>query len=214
MAINDVYGVTTVSGFTGNIAEQTYFYELVSGSGSASAADLATEFRDEVVPLILDIIQTDVPLYSTRTVNLFDDADWEEYLYSTAPTGTRVGQAMPPFVVAGFKSAKPTSSQAPARKRYGSLSESDVQGNGLQDVSSYFDALDALAAKLGEPMITGTANTYNPVIVKRISYTTSGGKTAYRLPEGQFESITFPATNWQWTNIVTSQITRKLGRGI
>lgn len=214
MAIGDIYGITLVSGFAGNIAEQVFFYELTSGSSSASAPDLAAEFRDEAVPLIGNVIQTDVPIYSTRTVNLFDDVDWEEFVYNPVITGARVGQAMPPFVVAAFQSAKPSSSQAPARKRFGALSESDVQGNGLQDVSAYFTALTALATKLGEPMITGTGNTYNPVIVKRIKYTTTGGKTAYRLPESLVEAITFPAVNWSWDNIVTSQITRKLGRGI
>jgi len=211
--LNDILSVTLSSGFTGNQADQMFFYKFTSG-GSGNASDLATEFRDEVVPLIAAILQNQVPIFHTRTVNLFNDADWEDFPISPAEMGTRTGQPLPPINVAAFKSAKPSSSQAPARKRFGALSESDVQGNGLQDVSGFFAALNALATKLGEAMVTGTGNTYEPVIVKRIAYTAPSGKKAYRLPASQAEADDFPAINWGWDNVVTSQITRKLGRGI
>lgn len=212
-ALNDILGLTLSSGFTGNQADQIFFYKFVSG-GSGSASDLDIEFRSEVVPLIAAILQEDVPIFQTRTVNLFNDADWKETLISPIVMGTRTGEPLPPINVAAFKSAKPSSSQAPARKRFGALSESDVTGNGLQDVSGFFTALDALAVKLGEDMVTGTGNTYEPVIVKRIPYLAPSGKKAYRLPASQAEADDFPAINWSWDNVVTSQITRKLGRGI
>jgi len=211
--LNDILSITISSGFTGSQADQAFFYKFISG-GSGSASDLSIEFRDEVVPAIADILQEDQPIFHARTVNLFNDSDWNDYPISPAIMGTRAGQALPSINVAGFKSAKPSSSQAPARKRFGSLSESDVQGNGLQDVTGYFDALDALAVILGEDMVTGTGNTYSPVIVKRIAYTTTGGKIAYRLPGSQSESVSLPAINWTWDNVVTTQVTRKPGRGI
>jgi len=213
MAATDVYGVTISSGFTGQIAEQIYFYEQANSAGGSGASDLAAEVIATLIPLIADVIQTDVPFVNVRTVCLFNAADWDDTNIGGAITGTRTGQAMPGFVVAAFKSAKPTSSQAPARKRFGNLSESDVQGNGLQDVSGYFTALNTLATGLGAALVGASSATYDPVIVKRIGYVTPGGKDAYRLPATLGECVTFPAINWTWSNVVTSQITRKIGRG-
>jgi len=213
MAVSgDYLSVTLKSGFTGNIADQAFFYKFVSGS-SGSASDLAAEFRDEVVPLLAAILQNQVPIRSTRTVNLFNNADWEDFPITPNEMGTRSGEPLPPINVVGFLSAKPTSSQQPARKRFGAISEADVTGNGIQNTSGYFAALDALAVKLGEDMVTGTGNTYEPIIVKRIAYTAPSGKKAYRLPENSGEGVDFPAIGWGWSNVATSQITRKLGRG-
>jgi len=214
MAVNDVYSIKMRSGFAGSNGLQMFTYKVLSETTGATAPLVAAEFRADVVPAILDILQEDQPVYNVRTVNLFDDVDWEDYNYGTTPLGTRAGQALPSINVAGFESAKPSSSQDPARKRFGALSESDVQGNGLQDVSGYFAALNALAAQLGANLTDTAGNIYQPVVVKRIKYTTPGGKEAYRLPEGQFESVTFGAINWSWDNVVTSQVTRKPGRGI
>jgi len=216
MALNDLFVLTLTMGIEGGLMKLPFSYRSANSSLLSSSADLRGAFFDDVIPLIAGVVVGLTEFSKIETVNLFDIADFDEYNYPTPAFGTRTGQALPFFNAAAFVSQKPVVGQRPARKRFGYLSESDVQGQGLQDVSGYFAALDALAAQLGANLTTLVGTEYEPQIIKRIKYTTPSGKDAYRFPNSPAEAAGgfFPAINWTWSNIVTSQITRKFGRGI
>lgn len=216
MALNDLFVVTLTMGVDGGLMKLPFSYRSANASLLASSVDLREAFFDDVIPLIAGVVVSLTQFSRIDTLNLFDPADFDEYIYPSPAFGTRTGQSLPFFNAAAFKSQKPEAGQRPARKRFGYLSESDVQGQGLQDVSGYFAALDALAAQLGTNLTRLTGTEYEPQIIKRIKYTTPSGKDAYRFPNSpeEAEDGYFPAINWTWSNIVTSQITRKFGRGI
>lgn len=216
MAANDLFVLTLTMGVEGGLMKLPFSYRSVNSSLTTSSADLRDAFYDDVIPLIAGIVVGLTEFSRIDTVNLFEPEDFDEFIYPSPAFGTRTGQSLPFFNAAAFKSAKPKAGQAPARKRFGYLSESDVQGQGLQDVSGYFAALDALATQLGTNLTPLTGAEYEPEIIKRIPYTTPSGKTAYRFPNSAVEAgeNRWKAKDWTWSNIVTSQITRKFGRGI
>lgn len=214
MTINDIYIVSVRSGAAGSEMLQDFAYTVTGAASPSDAEEVRTAFIDQVVTAWVDVIQFQTELTRFVTRNLFDPADWEEYIPAAPILGQRAGQALVLFAAAAFKSRKPTSSQQPARKRFGYLSEDDVQGGGLQNTLGYFAALDDLATELGSDLAPISGNFYSPTIVKRIPYTTPGGNTAYRYPANLGEAVVFPALDWQWSSVVTSQVTRKAGRGM
>jgi len=214
MAANDVYSVTVNGSAFGNAVINVFFYKADSGSGSADSEELRAVWRSGVEGPMCDILSNQYGLLSIDTLNLFDNSDFENWITGSVIDGNRTGEAAPNFVVVKFKSAKPTSSQQPARKAFSPLSENDING-GIVNSGTYSTTnLTALATVLGQDLVGGAGSIFTPVIVKRIPYTTTGGNPAYRLPASLGESVTFPATSWTWDTSLSPQATRKLGRGI
>lgn len=214
MAANDIFMVTLKTGVTGSYMRNVFFYQVTPASSNAGAPDLRVRFDADVVAKQKAITSTSTPYLGIDIVNLFNNADFENYLYSPAGAGARTGETMPLFNTIKFKSAKPTSSQQPARKAIGFLSESDVNGGLIITGGAYQTACNAYAAQLGTNLVFGGTTTFAPVIVKRIPYITEDGKKAYRVPTNISEAVTYPAINWQLDTILKPQVTRTPGRGI
>lgn len=213
MAANDVYSVTVKMGEPGAQVINVFFYQASPSSASATAIGLRTSFDAAVRVAMQGILSTGLFFNSIDTVNLFDNSDFENYLYAVRPAGLRPGQIIPSFNAFKFKSAKPTSSQQPARKAFGYISETDVGGSSIVTGGSFQTAANTLATQLGTNLVLAGPMTFQPVIVRRIPYTTPSGKPAYRLPEGLGESTTFPAINWSYDTVIRPQVSRTFGRG-
>jgi len=213
MPANDVYSVTMTSGLTNAIVVNVFFYKAAAGATTASASLLRQAFATGVQLPMEAIVTTSTPFVKIDVKNLFDDADFEQFLYSPQPTGDRTGDTISFFVALKFKSAKPTSSQQPARKAVGYISASDVAGGQIGSDVTYRGLIDDVATAFGATLTDGSANDYVPSIVKRIPYTTPGGNPAYRLPTNSGETVSFPAVNWQWDPVLKPQVSRTVGRG-
>lgn len=214
MAINDLYIVSMRSGVPGNEMLQDFAYQVTGAAAPSDAAEVRAAFITQVVTAWVDCIQFETPITKFVTRNLFDNADWEEYTPAAPIMGQRAGQATIIFACIAFKSRKPASNQQPARKRIGYLSEDDTQGTIAQNVLGYYAALDDLAIELGSDLAPASGNFYSPRVIKRVPYTTPGGKPAYRYPTNPGEAVSFPAIDWSYDVFVTSQITRKKNRGM
>lgn len=213
MAANDVYLITFVGGNEYSTTENTFTYRANSANPDASAIELGEVFREDVVPAIRAILAAEWGCLNMTVKNLFDDSDFEQYVFSSSFPGLRSGETLPFFVTLNFKSAKPSLSQDPARKLMGWLSNSDILGQVVVDNAGYFAVLNAFAAALGATLTGANSSGFLPVVTKRIKYITPKGKVAYRLPENSGEATTLPAINWGYDPFIDHRTTRKIGRG-
>lgn len=218
MPLNDLYVLTldTVTG-DGVVMRQDFSYQVSFTTLGAQEAELLNlGFETAVASGIAAIVHTDTYIRGSACRNLFYPTVYHEYNYSPYLQGERTGQSLPTFVAASFSSAKPAYGQRGAKKRFGTLSEADTQGNGLQDTTGYFTALDTLAEQLGTPIQSTQglfSATFNPVVIHRVKETING-KVVYRYPTNDGEAESYLASNWTWSNEVGSQLTRKKGRGM
>lgn len=221
MAVGDLYTLTTISSFLGQTCVNVYCYvvsELVGdvGEGAQRLADswwlkfwgTATEgfqtslFSDE---LRGDIIQVQ---------NLFASGDYHERLEGF-PTGSNAGDPMPPFNAYGLRTTRTNGNIRRGQKRFpGVVETAQVSG---ELVSTALTQLTTLGQELTEELtyeLEGDSITFSPVTVKRVPYVTEGGNDAYRWPETPLEAVYTQIVDWQPNPNVTSQVSRKIGRGI
>lgn len=216
MAKDDLYVLTLTSGEPGQLMKQDFAYRQVTDIGGNHATDILVTFISSILTSIRNITQVATKYYSIKSRNLYDNLDFVDLPIVGTPTGQRSGSALPQFNAMSFTSAIPAIGQKPGGKRFGFISETDTAGGNLTDVSGLFDALDLCASLLGADVFSPAEITYAPVIVKRVKYTTPKGKPAYRYPTSPTEKDppSYDARDWTWDVRITSQITRKIGRGI
>lgn len=210
MAANDVYLITLEGGNTFAPTQNIFTYRASGASSSASASELATAFRGSMIGLIRGILSTEWFTVKMTTKNLFEDSDFEQYIWSPQLAGLRSGEVMPFFVTLNFVSAKPSLSQDPARKLMGWLSNTDVLGQNIVNTGTMLTALSAFTTGLGANITGADSSVFAPVITKRIPYTTPKGKKAYRLPTNNAEAVTLPAIGWSYDLLVDHRVTRSL----
>jgi len=212
MAINDLYQLvlTAKYNFTEPTLVNAFYYRDIVGLTSDAAESLANEFQLDVLPKIAAVVTGSTKFTKLVVKNLYDPTDFWEELLSVA--GDRSGEAMPPFNAWSFVSNRKRADIRPGQKRFGILSETDVSTGGFVE-SGLVTAMDDLASALGFRMQVSLFDTWEPRVVKRIRSGVPGEYT-YRLPESQGEEVSFYPDTWQYRTAVTTQNTRKHGRGI
>lgn len=155
-----------------------------------------------------------------RGENLFNVAELSAYNWSPALIGAASGNALGTFAAYGFKCPSQRRGMNPGQRRLPGVPETfsgnfgAVEGTALTDgalVAAAFssDVLLTYRGGLGELEL-------RPVIVQRVR---SGSGTPidpyeYRLPRQTSERVTYSARNWSLADYVTTQNSRKIGRGI
>jgi hypothetical protein len=95
-------------------------------------------------------------------------------------------------------------------KRICGLHEDLVMGNGWNNAHAQYAALLALAIAIASTIDSpaGAPVDWDPVVVKRIKYTTPSGTTAWRLPtsQGELQYYSITSASLQYP---TTQVTRK-----
>jgi len=209
MAIGDIYQIVDTQEEAGQKALNVYFYKVQSASvtdndaGSVVAAYIAT-----ILPGIAAFQNNDVVHVSVKAQNLFDEADAHEELISVA--GDRgEGEILGTFEAVGFRLVGDNASVRSGAKRFAGIDETAVT-DGVIDSEVIIGLLDAAAGLLFADLPWGllAAETLIPVIVKRIL---TGDE--YRLPTNSGEAVVSRITDALWSPIVTSQVSRKIGRG-
>lgn len=124
--------------------------------------------------------------------------------------GLTVGQFLPKFNVVSFFASRTRGDVRQGKKRIGLISEANQINGALEPTFTPF--VSQLATVMGEEFIitvSGNSQTFTPVIVKRIEYAPSPGRTAYRLPIAGDPLIMAEATNWDYSDQITTQNSRK-----
>lgn len=209
MALNDVYQLVDVQGYDGQQILNVYFYQqraaILAGNIPQQLADT---FEATVLPDILSNQTSDITHTELRVTNLFNPAENTTSLISE-PGANGSGDTGAPFVAAGFRLRQDNGALRNGAKRIAGLPDSyDTDG-----IISSPTAIAGLLA-VGAAMVLGldagiVSNAFLPVIVGRIL---DGGN--YRLPENLGEAVIGTVLEALMNVNMTSQTSRKIGRGV
>lgn len=184
-----------------------WFYrdELGTPSPDDAAEVIATEFVSDVIPSMADVLSVEATISEIEVTNLFDAA--QLYVLPLAVVGTGAGDVCPPFTALSMRTSRVRRDIRRGQKRFGPISEGLVT-DGVLDPAG-LPLLQPLADAMENNLDPAAVETlYQPIIVKRIAYTTPSGNTAYRLPETLAELEYFLTDTWEIVG-VTTQNSRK-----
>lgn len=209
MPVGDVYQIVDTQVQDGQTMLNVYFYKVQSMSVTDNtAADVAQAFIDHVLPDVVAVQSTVVLHTQIEAKNLFNEADAHTIAISAA--GEAGGSdAFGTFEAFGFQLIGDNHAVRNGAKRVPGVFETGVV-DGVVTSSTLITALNALAAIYFSNMPWGllAAEILIPVIVKRIH-----DGSEYRLPTNSGEAVTSRIVDSGWSPLVTSQVSRKVGRG-
>lgn len=210
MAIGDVYQVIDTQVADGQKCLNVYFYRVQSESSvDNTAADVCTAFIATVLPPIVAVQSNHVTHTQIEAKNLLNESDAHTQLISetgAAGTGTDFYGT---FEAIGFAETGSNHAVKNGAKRIVGVDE-DTVTDGIF-AAGLTTALTAVAAVLFGELPWGllAAEALIPVIVKRIKLS----EGVYRLPKTSGELVTSDIIGATWNPLVTSQVSRKVGRG-
>jgi len=188
---------------------------LVKAMGLAPTAGAFTV--DTIGGSIQAIANTIITWTQCLCRNVYDPTDFIDLPYSPTVQGLSTGECLSPINAFGFRSNRTRLDIGRGYKRFPGVSEAASGGGGLI-VSGTLTALDALAVQMGD-VVTFTDGTltdsFTPVIVQKLKYTTPSGKTAYKYYATEAEQLTHLAVGvtWEAYRSIRSQVSRQYGRG-
>jgi hypothetical protein len=149
--------------------------------------------------------------------DLYSDTDFFDFVYGTPPTGGQPAEFTSPFASYAFRTNRVRLNVRRGSKRIAGVSEVQVT-NGIV-ISGFRAALADFAQTMSDTLtstVLGSSLIFQPAVIslkRQISEET--GKVEYVLypPEEQLDH-TAVGVNWQSLVNVTSQSTRKYGRGV
>jgi len=161
--------------------------------------------------LFQNIVSKDV--YSTT--DFFDTA------FVPAYGGARGGQPSSPVLAWGFRTNIIDTSVGRGQKRFGGVSEDDVENGGVPS-GDHIPRLDALAAALSDILEyddEGSTLSFTPIVCAKEKYPVPGSspvRFAYRYYGTEAEQLDHTAVGVAWSRLpqVRSQVSRQYGRGI
>lgn len=206
-SIGDVYQIVDSGTMIGQKVLNVYFYKLVATpAGFVGAEDVAQAYVDQVLPDVVAIQTADVLHQSVKATNLFDETDAHEILVSEP--GVAGSDSQGTFEAYPFRLVGDNAAVRAGAKRYPGVEDSFVSDGVVTDVD-ILALLNDLADKLADTLTFGIGvSLLDPVIVKRILL---GGN--YTLPTTPEDAILSVVTDVLFDTLVTSQVSRKVGRG-
>ena len=209
MAVGDVYQVVDTMDFAGQKALNVYYFNMSSGSvtDGHDAEQVAQAYVDTYVPAITAVQCSQAVHVSVKATNLFDDTDAHEILIS-APGGGGPDYSNT-FDAYGFRMVGDNATVRSGAKRIPGC-EDVAATDGVVTDTTTLDNLNALATVMSAITSFGTdlLGHLEPVIVKRLLV---GGE--YKLPTSLGEAVLSFVTDVLLDALVTSQVSRKVGRG-
>lgn len=128
--------------------------------------ELLGHFQSDKLPSVLNILHTSAFVDSIDVIEMNDPTRFASFIYSSVVNGVRTGEIMPSFVAVGFKYGRAVRGQRSGAKRFGPISESDVDNAVV--TSAYRTVLNACASALEEPITIGIIETWFPVILSKL----------------------------------------------
>jgi hypothetical protein len=205
-ATGDVFQLVDEQVQAGQQILNVYFYKQAATTSGNGAEQLVTSWIDQFLNNVLAFQSDDVTHLSVSAKNLFNDT--EAYTELISSPGVGASNVLPTFNAVGFRLIGDNAAVRDGQKRFAGLDESAVQ-DGVITSSGYVTLLDGLAEALTLGLLVGLApDVFVPVVVKRIL-----DGTTYRLPENSGEAVLSNVLDALWNPEVTSQTSRKIGRG-
>jgi hypothetical protein len=179
VALSDLYQVKHFQTFQGQECLNVYFYERSIGTGGA--VELADDWQTAILPKVNDIQSTNVLNVRLDVANLGDAGDFD--VLTLIDGGGLAAESLPAFNAVSYTFKPDTRAVRHGGKRYVGVPESVTVVNEITG-TVYLASMETLRAALAAPIV-GLANTWRPVLVKRIRSTVAGTvppQYRYRLP--------------------------------
>lgn len=208
MPINDVYQVVDTMEFAEQKCINVYFYKMTSATIDGDNAEEVVEgFVAGMIPLITACQTSDINHTSVKATNLFDPTDQFEALISEP--GLDSAGFNSTFDAFGFRLVGDNAAVRSGAKRVPGVQD-DAAVDGVIVGAGVLGALNDLADAFASNVLFGLldAGTLVPVIVKRLLV---GGD--YVLPTSIEDAVLSVVTDALLNALVTSQTSRKVGRG-
>lgn len=206
-ATNDLYQLTDHQRLEGQEVINTYFYRLASATAGNSAEQLVSSWIDQILPGILDIQNNGLLHYAVSAKNLYNESEaWTELVSEEGAYGA--GDTLPSFNAVGFRLVGDNAAVHDGQKRYAAVPEAAQDDSVITD-TTYLDWLATVAGLLVAGLTVGLApDVFVPIVVGRLL---DGG--SYRLPTNSGEAVVSNIIDALFNIDVTSQTSRKIGRG-
>lgn len=208
MPIDNVYMLNDVQLVaSGEAIENVYFFSNDGAGGSAES--LAQAFQDDILALILDCQAASVSHRIVQVRSLGNPADYFEVALSGV-IGSNAGDALSAFTALNFTLRPASRVVRPGSKRISGLPDvSSLYTDGVVVNATFISTINLLRIALGT-QITELANTYTPVIVKRVFVPADEPEHGayYRLPVDDEELVMEPVANVLSNLRLTHQVSR------
>lgn len=209
MALGDLYEVVLTCEHEGNRAKNVFHY-VRSVESSNGTNSLINAFTLNIIPAVQALMVASAHVAQLFVRNCFANTGFQEINYpAILYPGTWGAEApLPDFVASTIVAPRQVLGMRPGIKRFAFHGEGASAANEWN--GTFLGLLGDLAGECNSELILN-GTTHTPAIVKRIKYTTSGGKTAYRLPATQQE-LQYYVPVYSARPEITSQATRKTYR--
>lgn len=208
MAHLDVYEVIDRQTLAGQEVLNVYFFINNEVLSARVAQDLIDKFLTDYMPDILSSQTGDCLHTEISARNLFNATDRAVNAISLSSGGVATDYQNT-FSAIGFSLVQDNGAVKNGSKRIAAVPDQYVTDGVVTD-AGYVTILNNLAATLASSLMFGIVETFVPIVVKRI-LTLPG---IYRLPENYAETVWGRITDAVFNPSVTSQTSRKIGRGI
>lgn len=206
-AIGTVYQVVDNQELLGQHVLNVYFYKVTLSVLGANAHDVTAAFIDQMLPTIHPCQSSQLVHTSVKAQNLFDVSDVHEELISVAGSdGDTVDNT---FDACAVRMTGDNGAVRSGAKRIAALRD-DAIADGVIVDTTLLDHLNDLMAEIATTLLWGTLDggTLVPVIVQRIL-----DAGAYRLPTNAGEAVLSTIVDALFSPLISSQVSRKIGRG-
>lgn len=212
MATNDIISITASWNYESNVIQNQFVYKY--NGGSANAAFLGNEFLDNVIPILAPLISDQQELTSIFVKNMANPADFSHVTIPAPVFGESISEALPSRNAILFYSPTQRLDIRQGRKMLGVTTQEFQNASVIVTGGAQTAIYAAIITALGLNLLAASGgHTASPVIVKRDKSIGPSGKPVYTLPTTATSTNHYVANNWQVENVISTQGTRKLGRG-
>lgn len=215
MALNDLYEVTLKARLFEQDVYNVFHYSQtadVPKKGASHAADLAEQFEEGFLPVLRSQTSTQLHYQEIAVRNLFQPAEKASRLLAVSGQ-VASSEAMPGFNAFGVRLQGSNAAVRDGQKRFAGVPEG-AQAAGVIEAAYLVSLalLEDMIVSVLRDALTDLIETYTPVIVKRVIEGLKPTQT-YRLPTNAAEAVVSVITGAQAATLVTSQTSRKIGKG-
>jgi hypothetical protein len=226
MTINDILMFIVYGTYAGQRWENTYFYRLLSfvgtfveGESEQLMAAWLNEYLSNIFTPYSSSFSTELAVRGVRGENLFNVAVIGASELISPVLGTNGTEPAPPEQAYGWSTPSLRRGMNSGQRRMPGCVTELVGNLGILTAPAV-TVLNNQGADMGADMVLSFGSTIEdftirPVIVKRVreGEGTDEDPYTYRLPRTAGEAISYRANNWRTKPYVTTQNSRKYGRG-
>lgn len=217
MALGDLFIVTVFQKYRSQEVINTYTYhQITSEAGTLSPSEALSnafdlEFLTAGVGYRGGAISNLLSVEAIRIQNLFTPSDAHEEIYDPVLTGGAASAAAPNFNAYAFRTQWLGSTIRRGSKRIAGVIN-DLVVNGAITAGG-LTSLGAFATSMSNSLLADDYE-FEPVVIKRVKETDPvTGEITYRLPENPSEANHTAGLTWGVLPLISTQSTRKIGRG-